>query len=37
MIYVTAFAPVSGELVLDLIADLPEGAPVPPILLPQDG
>ncbi|TWI28185.1 esterase/lipase family protein [Paracoccus sulfuroxidans] len=35
LVYVTAFAPDAGESVLDLIADLPEGVPVPPILPPR--
>ncbi|WP_040164935.1 alpha/beta fold hydrolase [Microbacterium gorillae] len=37
LVYVTAFAPGEGESVNDLIADLPEGTPVPPILPPVDG
>ena len=37
LIYVTAFAPDQGESVSTLIADPPPGAPVPPILPPQDG
>ena len=35
--YITAFAPDQGESVSTLIADPPPGAPVPPILPPQDG
>ncbi|MET9220574.1 alpha/beta fold hydrolase [Streptomyces sp. NPDC088197] len=35
--YITAFAPDAGESVNTLIADPPPGAPVPPILPPQDG
>jgi pimeloyl-ACP methyl ester carboxylesterase len=35
--YIAAFAPDSGESVNTLIADPPPGAPVPPILPPQDG
>jgi pimeloyl-ACP methyl ester carboxylesterase len=35
--YITAFAPDKGESVNTLIADPPPGAPVPPILPPQDG
>jgi pimeloyl-ACP methyl ester carboxylesterase len=37
LVYITAFAPDSGESVSSLIADPPPGAPVPPILPPQDG
>ena len=37
LVYVTAFAPDTGESVNALIADPPPGAPVPPILPPQDG
>ena len=37
MVYVTAFAPDRGESVATLIKDPPPGAPVPPILPPQDG
>lgn len=37
LVYVTAFAPDKGESVSSLIKDPPPGAPVPPILLPQDG
>lgn len=35
--YITAFAPDSGESVASLIKDPVPGAPVPPILAPQDG
>jgi len=35
--YIAAFAPDAGESVNTLIADPPAGAPVPPILPPQDG
>ena len=35
--YVAAFAPDKGESVGSLIKDPPAGAPVPPILPPQDG
>jgi len=35
--YITAFAPDAGESVSSLIANPPPGAPVPPILPPQDG
>ena len=35
--YVAAFAPDSGESVASIIKDPPPGAPVPPILPPQDG
>ena len=35
--YIAAFAPNSGESVETLIANPPPGAPVPPILPPQDG
>src|SRR6201986_1587004 len=35
--YVAAFAPDTGESVSTLIANPPPGAPVPPILPPQDG
>src|SRR4029434_1237357 len=34
---ITAFAPDKGESVSTLIKDPPPGAPVPPILPPQDG
>ncbi len=37
VVYITAFAPDKGESVNTLIADPPPGAPVPPILAPQDG
>jgi pimeloyl-ACP methyl ester carboxylesterase len=37
LVYITAFAPDGGESVNTLIADPPPGAPVPPILPPQDG
>ena len=37
LVYVAAFAPDTGESVNALIADPPPGAPVPPILPPQDG
>ena len=37
LVYVAAFAPDRGESVSALIKDPPPGAPVPPILLPQDG
>jgi pimeloyl-ACP methyl ester carboxylesterase len=37
LVYVTAFAPDKGESVSSLIANPPPGAPVPPILPPQDG
>jgi pimeloyl-ACP methyl ester carboxylesterase len=37
LVYVAAFAPDTGESVNNLIADPPPGAPVPPILPPQDG
>jgi pimeloyl-ACP methyl ester carboxylesterase len=37
LVYVTAFAPDKGESVSMLIKDPPPGAPVPPILPPQDG
>lgn len=35
--YIAAFAPDKGESVSSLIKDPPPGAPVPPILPPQDG
>ncbi|MHB9863424.1 alpha/beta fold hydrolase [Streptomyces sp. YIM S03343] len=35
--YIAAFAPDKGESVSSLIADPPPGAPVPPILPPQNG
>ena len=37
LVYVAAFAPDAGESVAALIKDPPPGAPVPPILAPQDG
>jgi len=37
LVYITAFAPDKSESVSTLIADPPPGAPVPPILPPQDG
>ena len=37
LVYITAFAPDKGESVASLIKDPPPGAPVPPILAPQDG
>jgi pimeloyl-ACP methyl ester carboxylesterase len=37
LVYITAFAPDQGESVNTLIANPPPGAPVPPILPPQDG
>jgi len=37
LVYITAFAPDKGESVASLIKDPPPGAPVPPILPPQDG
>ncbi len=37
LVYIAAFAPDAGESVSTLIADPPPGAPVPPILPPQDG
>jgi len=37
LVYVTAFALDKGESVASLIKDPPPGAPVPPILPPQDG
>jgi pimeloyl-ACP methyl ester carboxylesterase len=37
LVYIAAFAPDAGESVATLIADPPPGAPVPPILPPQDG
>jgi pimeloyl-ACP methyl ester carboxylesterase len=37
LVYIAAFAPDSGESVASLIKDPPPGAPVPPILPPQDG
>ena len=37
LVYITAFAPDKGESVATLIKNPPPGAPVPPILPPQDG
>ena len=37
LVYITAFAPDKGESVGTLIADPPPGAPVPPILPPNNG
>lgn len=37
LVYIAAFAPDKGESVSSLIANPPPGAPVPPILPPQDG
>ena len=37
LVYIAAFAPDEGESVAKLIANPPPGAPVPPILPPQDG
>ncbi len=37
LVYVAAFAPDKGESVSSLIANPPPGAPVPPILPPQEG
>jgi pimeloyl-ACP methyl ester carboxylesterase len=37
LVYIAAFAPDEGESVSTLIKDPPAGAPVPPILPPQDG
>ena len=37
LVYIAAFVPDKGESVNTLIADPPPGAPVPPILPPQDG
>jgi pimeloyl-ACP methyl ester carboxylesterase len=37
LVYIAAFAPDRGESVATLIKDPPPGAPVPPILPPQDG
>jgi pimeloyl-ACP methyl ester carboxylesterase len=37
VVYIAAFAPDAGESVQSLIANPPPGAPVPPILPPQDG
>jgi pimeloyl-ACP methyl ester carboxylesterase len=37
LVYIAAFAPDAGESVSSLIKDPPPGAPVPPILPPEDG
>ena len=37
VVFIAAFAPDKGESVQSLIANPPPGAPVPPILPPQDG
>lgn len=37
LVYIAAFAPDRGESVASLINDPPPGAPVPPILPPEDG
>lgn len=37
VVYIAAFAPDAGESVSSLIANPPDGAPVPPILPPVDG
>ena len=37
LVYIAGFAPDRGESVATLIKDPPPGAPVPPILPPQDG
>ena len=37
LVYITAFAPDAGESVASLIANPPPGAPVPPILPPNNG
>jgi pimeloyl-ACP methyl ester carboxylesterase len=37
LVYIAAFAPDAGESVNSLIANPPPGAPVPPILPPQQG
>jgi pimeloyl-ACP methyl ester carboxylesterase len=37
LVYIAAFAPDRGESVAALIKDAPPGAPVPPILSPQEG
>jgi len=37
LVYIAAFAPDKGESVSTLIKNPPSGAPVPPILPPQDG
>jgi hypothetical protein len=36
LVYITAFAPDAGESVSSLIANPPPGAPVPPILPPDN-
>jgi hypothetical protein len=37
LVYIAAFAPDKGESVATFIANPAPGAPVPPILPPQDG
>jgi pimeloyl-ACP methyl ester carboxylesterase len=37
LVYIAAFAPDKGESVNTILADLPPGAPAPPILPPRDG
>jgi pimeloyl-ACP methyl ester carboxylesterase len=37
LVYIAAFAPDTGESVSSLLKNSPPGAPVPPILPPQDG
>src|SRR6266403_3096932 len=37
LVYIAAFAPDKGESAASLIKNAPQGAPVPPILPPQDG
>ena len=37
LVYIAGFAPDAGESVNSLIANPPPGAPIPPILPPQDG
>jgi pimeloyl-ACP methyl ester carboxylesterase len=37
LVYIAAFAPDAGESIETLIKNPPAGAPVPPILPPQDG
>lgn len=37
LVYIAAFAPDSGESIQSLIQNPPPGAPVPPILPPEDG
>src|SRR5258705_7759184 len=37
LVYIAAFAPDTGESVSALIKNPPPGAPVPPIMPPQDG